>query len=89
VRRPIVVNRLGTKLPAAQDIDGRVDGCAPEVGGRQRNILDVSTPRQDAQEDSLQDVLGVGPIPGNAQGRTEYRLVVAVVQLGKPRHRSR
>ena len=89
MRRLIVVNPLGTKLPAAQHIDGRVDGCAPEVGGRQRHILDVSTPGQDAQKDGLQDVLGVGRIPGHAQGRPEYRLVVALEQLGKPRHRSR
>ena len=62
VRRPIVVDRLRVKLPAAQHVDGRVDGRAPEVGGRQRDVLDVSAPGQDAQEDGLQDVLGVGRI---------------------------
>ena len=60
MRRQIVVRRLRMKLPPAQHVDGRVDGGAPEVGGRQRNVLDVSTPGQDAQEDGLQDVLGVG-----------------------------
>jgi hypothetical protein len=67
------------KLPAAQHVDGRVDGRAPEVGGRQLNVLGVSPPGQDAQEDGLQDVLGVGRIPGDAQGRAEYRFVVALV----------
>ena len=75
--------------PAAQQVDGRVDGRAPEVGRRRRSGLDVSTAGQDAQEDGLQDVLGVGRVPGDAQGRAEYRLVVALVQLGKPNRRSR
>ena len=81
--RPNVVNRL-PRSSAAQHVDGRVDGCAPKVGGRQRNILDVSTSGQDAQEDGLQDVLGVGRIPGDAQGRAEYRLVVALVRSANP-----
>src|SRR5688572_30840377 len=34
VRRLIVVNRLRMKFPAAQQVDGRVDGCASEVSGR-------------------------------------------------------
>jgi len=44
---------------------------------------------QDAQEDGLQDVLGVGRVPGDAQGRAEDRAGVALVQLGKPNQRSR
>src|SRR3954471_13551025 len=86
VRRLGGVIRLGTKLTAAQHVDGRIDGGAPEVRARQRNILDVSTPGQNTNEDGLQDVLGVGRISGDAQGRAEYRLVMALVQLGKPRH---
>ena len=89
MRRPIVVDRLGVNRPAAQQVDGRVDGRAPEVGRRQRRGLNVSTAGQDAQEDGLQDVLGVGRVPGDAQGRAEYRVVVALVQLGKPSQRSR
>ena len=54
VRRLMVVNRFRTKLTAAQHVDGRVDGGAPKVGGRQRNLLDAST-GQDAQKDGLQD----------------------------------
>ena len=64
VRRQIVIDRLRMKLPAAQDVDGRVDGRAPEIGGRQRYVLDVPTQGQDAQEDGLQDILGVRRIPG-------------------------
>src|SRR5262249_14424143 len=32
MRRPVVVRRLGVGRPAAQEVDGRVDGRAPEVG---------------------------------------------------------
>ena len=86
LRRAIVVSRFRMKLAAAQHVDGRVDGCALEVGGRQGI---VSPPGQDAQEDGLQDVFCVGRIPRDAQGRAEDRLVVALVQPGKPRQRGR
>ena len=77
------------KLAAAQHIHRCVDGCAAKVRGRQRNILDVSTPCQDTHEDRLEDVLGVGRIAGDTQRRAEHRLVMALVQLGKPRERGR
>ena len=34
MRRRVVVGRLGADRPAAQEVDGRVDGRAPEVGRR-------------------------------------------------------
>ena len=86
VRRPFVVAGLRMKLPAAQDVDRRVNGGAPEVGGWQRKLLDLSALGQNAQEDGLQNILGVGRISGDAQGRAEYRFVMALVELGKPRH---
>ena len=58
-------------LPAAQHVHGRIDGCAPEVGGGQGDVLDLFTPCQDAQEDGVQNVLGVGRIPGDPQGRAD------------------
>ena len=84
VRRLIVVGRLGVKLPSAQQVDGRVDRGAPEVGSRLHDVFDISTPAQHAQEDGLEDVLGVGRTPGDAQRRAEDRLGVALEQLGKP-----
>ena len=71
-------------LPAAQHVHGGVDGGAPEIGGRQRHVLDVSTPCQDAQEDGVQDVLGIGRIPGDPQGRAEYRFVVGWYSSANP-----
>src|SRR5262249_43063458 len=88
VRRLIVVDRFPAKLAAAQHVDGRVDGCAPEVGGPQLNVLNGYSSGEDAQEDGLQNVLGIGQIPGDAQGRAEDRLIVALVQLRKVRQRA-
>ena len=72
MQRLIVHRRLRMQLPAAQEIHRGVDGCAAKVRGRQRNILDISTPvgtsGQDTHEDRLQDVLGVGRIAGDTQG---------------------
>ena len=78
---------MPSMVPAAEHVDGRVDGGSPEVGGRQRNLLELATLGHDSQEDGLQDVLGVGRIAGDAQGRAEHRLVMPLIQLGKPRHR--
>ena len=89
MRRPVVIDRLGMNRPAAQQVYGRVDGRAPEVGRRQRSGLNLSAAGQDAEKNGLQDVLGVGRVPGDAQGRAEHRLVVALVQLGKPNQGSR
>jgi len=89
VLRLTVVNRLRTNLAPSQHVQGGIDGGAAEVSPRQRHILDVSTPGQDADEDGLQDVLGVGRIAGDPQGGAEYSFVIALVQVGKPRHRGR
>ena len=67
------------KLPAAQILDRRVNGGASEVGGWQRKLLDVSALGEYPEEDGLQNVLGVGRISGDAQGRAEYRFVMALV----------
>jgi hypothetical protein len=85
LRRPFVVAGLRVKLPAAQYVDRRVNGGAPEVGGWELK-LDLFTLGQYTEEDGLQNVLGVGRISSDTQGRAEYCFVMALVQLGKPRH---
>ena len=81
--RLVVVGRLGVNRPAAQQVDSRVDGGAPEVGGREPGRPGVGAPGHHAQEDGLQHVLRVSGIAGHAQGRAEHGLVVLLVQLGE------
>ena len=59
MRRRVVVGRLGADRPPAQEVDGRVDGRAPEVGRRPPGGLVVFAPGQQAEEHGLQHVLGV------------------------------
>ena len=72
---------MSTWSAVHQAANGRVDGGALEVGGRQGGGV---VARQDAQEDSLQDVLRVGRVAGDAQGGAKHRLIVAFVERAKP-----
>src|SRR5262245_30761043 len=89
MRRPIVVGRLGVDRPAAQEVDGRVDGGAPEVGCRPAGGFILFAPGQHAEEHGLQHVLGVRRTSGDTEGRAEHRLVVPLVQFGETRQRRR
>ena len=89
VQRSIVGRRLRAKLAAAQHIYGGVNRGAAKIRGRQRHVLNLCTACEYTHEYRLQDVLRVGRITGNPQGRAEHRLVVALVQPGNPGERGR
>jgi hypothetical protein len=89
MRRRFVIGRLGADRPSAQEVDGRVDGRAPEVGRRPPSGLILFAPGQQAEEHGLQHVLGIGRTSRHAEGRAEHCLVVPLVQPGETSRRRR
>ena len=69
MRRGVAIRRFAADRPAAQEVDGRVDRRAPEIGGRPLSGLLLFASGQHAEEHGLQHVLRVGGVARDAVGR--------------------
>ena len=85
MRRPIVVSRFSADCSAAEQVDGGVDGGAPEIGGRPLRGLVLLARGDHAEEHGLQDVLGVSRASGDPEGCAVHRLGVPLIQSGEIR----
>ena len=73
----------GIQLPRADHVEGRVDGGAAEIAFVVFHRVGVGRPAKQAQKDSLQHVLGVGRVAGDAVRGGEDQAVVRPKRLLK------